>query len=312
MTEQEAPVPTVQQHIGVSFSGLGFTDVSTTPCGRFCFVGGRRGAYLIDLEEPWDTKSKLKWGSTNTEVLSLDVSEDSWVAASSLQQISLWQRVEDKWSQERCFTPHGGRPALSLKWSWRDPNILCSASSDKYLKVWDRRDTRTSARKMTFNVDSPHLVRWNRQDAFLLLSAHAGKVCLWDLRRETMPVSCVFASTSKLSEIDWSYNNNNQFITCDNSSKFKIWDIKSSRESVGNVFLGHPVSSVQWTPFGHGIWVSYKGESKQELYLFSSSSLSPVLVDTFCEGVSVSGATAKSWRICTSGCYRSFLLFFET
>lgn len=98
-----------------------------------------------------------------------------------------------------------------------------------------RRDNANSARKMCYTGGMPHIAKWNRHAAFFILSAHPhGQVCLWDLRvsfaykitnkfqKPSAPISTIFASTSHISSIDWSFTDSSQFVTTDSSTKVKV------------------------------------------------------------------------------------------
>lgn len=74
------------------------------------------------------------------------------------------------------------RVITDLKYSILDPSFLCSCSADGSITIWDTRKMKTAVRNTKFPLGVPSEVRWNKHDPLLLLSAHEGRACVWDLR----------------------------------------------------------------------------------------------------------------------------------
>jgi WD40 repeat protein len=74
------------------------------------------------------------------------------------------------------------RVITDLQYSFMDASFLCSCSADGTINLWDTRKLHKPAGVAKFPLAAASFVRWNRRDSLLLLSAHEGRACVWDLR----------------------------------------------------------------------------------------------------------------------------------
>ena len=52
---------------------------------------------------------------------------------------------------------------------------------------------------------------------------------MWDLRKETTPLTFITAHNSKINSIDWSYTRASDLLTCAQDKKIKFWTITMPR-----------------------------------------------------------------------------------
>lgn len=74
------------------------------------------------------------------------------------------------------------RLITDLQYSYNDAAFLCSCSAEGTINLWDTRKLHKAAGTTKFPLATASFVRWNKKDSLLLLSAHEGRACVWDLR----------------------------------------------------------------------------------------------------------------------------------
>ena len=65
-------------------------------------------------------------------------------------------------------------------------------------------------------------VKWNRLNGMILASCHSGEVRVWDIRKETTPLTFITAHNNKINNIDWSYTREHDLLTCGQDRKVKV------------------------------------------------------------------------------------------
>jgi len=272
----DGDIPTVCQTIGVSFTDKSLFCLSEVSNGNSVALAGRRnGIYLLNLEHPWDVDgSKLKLRCPPN----CDVTKLSWsghnvgsiLSACFLNHAHFWQQSQSGWVNLITLQEAHKKRINDLEWSQLEANFLASCSLDGEIKVWDARSLvtkKTAARKMKFmgSQEQAHLIKWNRFDNLALLSVHKGMVCSWDLRKANHPVSKILTSTSTVTSIDCSYIHKSQFVTCDNTAHFKVWDFET-KSCLGTGRTGTVVDKAKYTPFGDGISVASRSNHVIQLF----------------------------------------------
>lgn len=292
----DSAVPTVNQNIGVSLSGKALTNIASVPGGKYCILSGY-GLFSTRTHQqaPWCLSSRFRGAVGDKAETQVGFFSQLWSGLSrceckirgcgfsqyiclsyltspqSQAQISWWEQKESKWTQQKFFTAHR-RPILDLSWSPLEPNILCSASSDNFLKIWDmKRDTANSARKMTYTGGTPHIAKWNRHAPFFILSAHPhGQVCLWDLRVSSNIVICslsrnrppqyplflfqhlifrvLIGATSIIPNLlPQTTQQKSRYRWCQIMFTVQLWSVNNPKDPLATIFVGHCVSSAEYT-----------------------------------------------------------------
>lgn len=96
------------------------------------------------------------------------------------------------------------------------------------------------------------MVKWNRRNPRLIASVHDGEVFVWDVRKESAPITKITAH-KQISSMDWSYHSETQLVTSSTDRTVKFWDYQQPTICQAILQTGNPVSKVRYTPFGRAI-----------------------------------------------------------
>ncbi|KAJ3220925.1 hypothetical protein HK099_003910 [Clydaea vesicula] len=96
-------------------------------------------------------------------------------------------------------------------------------------------------------------VKWNRKNEWLLASSHDSDLRIWDIRKGTTPITLITAHMNKIYGIDWSWNKENEIVTCGQDRFVKFWDLNQPRLCQSSIITSSPVWRARYTPFGDGI-----------------------------------------------------------
>lgn len=112
----------------------------------------KKGIYIIDLEEPWETSKTLyqkgKW-EISVAQWNPHPSKASWIASGAGNDLLIWN-LEDRRSALQGIVQAHQRAVADINWSVFEPNILASCSADTYINVWDVRDTKSCLKMRSF------------------------------------------------------------------------------------------------------------------------------------------------------------------
>lgn len=296
---------TILQNISLSYHEQepNISKIEIGQRGDICALNGRKGVYIINLDQPWEIESKLKLKKQfNYELGSVSFSQEgspyalagSSPIANFSAYINFWNRTESGWVYMHQLAAHK-RLITDLQYSYNDAAFLCSCSAEGTINLWDTRKLHKAAGTTKFPLATASFVRWNKKDSLLLLSAHEGRACVWDLRKFSNPLSQYFASTQTLTDINWSTVDKSQFLTCDNSSKVKIWSVKNTSNicSIDNT-NNTRLSTALYTPFGEALVTACS--STNSLYYYDMKHLSSLNAPPLIHKASCSGPSMMRFR----------------
>lgn len=128
------------------------------------------------------------------------------------------------------------RAVTGLTWSYADPNLMATCSTDSFLNLWDIRDENRVCRrfstKLTFSkkpsrsfcafTGGPSQLRWNPLSSHIIASAHDCEVRIWDTRKTDTYIAFITAHLSNILCLDWSPKYEDQLVTCGQDSQIKV------------------------------------------------------------------------------------------
>lgn len=165
----------------------------------------------------------------------------------------IWNVNDKRSALQATFSPHS-RPIADLCWALSDPNVLATCSADMYVILSDVRVPKSPVKLKAFCAwtAGASMVKWNRRNPRLIASVHDGEVFVWDVRKESAPITKITAH-KQISSMDWSYHSETQLVTSSTDRTVKFWDYQQPTLCQAILQTGNPVSKVRYTPFGRAI-----------------------------------------------------------
>jgi WD40 repeat protein len=145
------------------------------------------------------------------------------------------------------------RAVTDLNWSTFDSNLLATCAADTFVNLWDVRNARNSLKLKSFcgYTSAATQVKWSRLNRMLLASAHGGDIRIWDVRRESEPLSLITAHTLPIAGLDWSYTSASQLLSCSQDRNVKFWDVEHLNEpKLPPLHTATPLLRALYTPRG--------------------------------------------------------------
>ncbi|KAK4124898.1 hypothetical protein N657DRAFT_643659 [Parathielavia appendiculata] len=219
------------------------------------------GLAIIDLDSPWSPPRRLS--SHGLPWLVVDVqwspfaARDYWVASTANHRCLVWNlnKRDDSSSGaiEHSLQAHS-RAITDINFSAHHPDSLATCAVDGYVYCWDLRRPRQPVLAFCDWFAGATQVKYNRQDPFVLASAHDRWLHIWDIRRAAEPLKTISAHTSKIYGIDWNRTKSTCIVTCSLDKSIKFWDYAENDEAPRRVIrTDFPVWRARHTPFGHGL-----------------------------------------------------------
>lgn len=176
---------------------------------------------------------------------------------------------EDSSSGPIEHTLHGHSRAITdVNFSAHHPDMLATCSVDGYVHSWDLRRPRQPVTTFCDWFAGATQVKYNRQDAHIIASAHDRYLHIWDDRRPSEPLKSITAHTSKIYGIDWNRTRSTGIVTCSLDKSIKFWDYSTNVEEPEHVIrTPYPVWRARHTPFGWGLLAMPQNEPGN-LYLY--------------------------------------------
>ncbi|AEO65177.1 uncharacterized protein THITE_68540 [Thermothielavioides terrestris NRRL 8126] len=160
------------------------------------------------------------------------------------------------------------RAITDINFSAHHPDSLATCSVDGYVYCWDLRRPRQPALAFCDWFAGATQVKYNRQDPYVLASAHDRWLHIWDTRRAVEPLKTISAHTSKIYGIDWNRTKSTCVVTCSLDKSIKFWDYGQDDETPQRVIrTDFPVWRARHTPFGYGLLAMPQTEPGN-LYLY--------------------------------------------
>ncbi|KAL2127106.1 hypothetical protein VTI74DRAFT_11321 [Chaetomium olivicolor] len=236
-------------------------SATISPSGRDVALASPEGLAIIDLDSPWSPPRRLS--SHGLPWLVVDVqwspfaARDYWVASTANHRCLVWNlnKRDDSATGaiEHSLQAHS-RAITDINFSAHHPDSLATCAVDGYVYSWDLRRPRQPVLSFCDWFAGATQVKYNRQDPYVLASAHDRWLHIWDIRRAAEPLKTISAHTSKIYGIDWNRTKSTCIVTCSLDKSIKFWDYGKDAQSPQRVIrTGFPVWRARHTPFGHGL-----------------------------------------------------------
>ncbi|KAL2269567.1 hypothetical protein VTJ83DRAFT_1751 [Remersonia thermophila] len=250
-------------------------SATISPSGRDVALASPEGLAIIDLDAPWSPPRRLS--SHGLPWLVVDVQwspfaiRDYWVASTANHRCLVWNlnKREDSASGaiEHSLQGHS-RAITDINFSAHHADLLATCAVDGYVYCWDLRRPRQPALAFCDWFAGATQVKYNRQDSFVIASAHDRWLHIWDVRRAAEPLRTIDAHTSKIYGIDWNRTNSTCIVTCSLDKSIKFWDYSKDCDTPQRVIrTDFPVWRARHTPFGRGLLAMPQTEPGK-LYLY--------------------------------------------
>lgn len=252
--------------------------MSLNPNGRDAVLAGRRGLFIIDLDDPFTAPRWLHhitlWEVADVQWLPHHTVKPLWVILTLNQRALLWD-LNRPLANAIAHVLHGHTRAITdINFHPGDPELLATCSVDTFALAWDMRAPRTPAMKWAEWRAGATQVKWNHHNQYQIATCHDHSFYLWDTRKGALPmVKIRGAHAGKINGLDFS-RGLSQIITLSNDNKVKVWDLTTPQAqlyidkfdyfSAANTNRGvttrvtpqvvvdceFPVAKARWLPFG--------------------------------------------------------------
>lgn len=205
--------------------------MSLSPNGRDAVLAGRRGLFIIDLDEPFTTPRWLhhitSWEVADVQWSPHHFEKPSWCISTSNQKALLWDLARPSDSSILNVLHEHTRAITDINFHPSDPEILATCSIDTFVLSWDMRTPRKAVQKWAEWRAGATQVKWNHDNPYEIASSHDHSFYIWDTRKGALPVLRIEdAHAGKINGIDFS-NGLSNIITCSNDQKIKYWDLST-------------------------------------------------------------------------------------
>lgn len=199
---------------------------------------------------------------------------DSLILSTSSQKLLVWDLAANV-PLSRSIDAHE-RAITDINWHPLNPNVLGTTGMDAAIRGWDLRTDchRPSVRLSAWGAAGTQF-KWNRQNEYLLATAHHREVLVWDSRKGSMPVVELQAHDSKIYGIDWERTAQHKLVTCSLDKTIKFWSMPElsggqdteDRPHARTIPTTYPVWRARNLPFGEGVLaLPQRGETALEMF----------------------------------------------
>ncbi|RCK66216.1 Maintenance of telomere capping protein 5 [Candida viswanathii] len=209
--------------------------MSLSPNGRDAVLAGRRGLFIIDLDDPF-TPPRWLHHITSWEVADVQWSphhfvKPSWCISTSNQKALLWDLKRPSSNAIANILHSHNRAISDINFHPFDPEILATCAIDTFVMCWDMRTPRKPVSKWAEWRAGAIQVKWNHENPYEIALSHDNSFYVWDTRKGALPVVKIEnAHAKKINGIDFNQGLKN-IITCSNDGTVKFWDLKSEAAS---------------------------------------------------------------------------------
>ena len=213
----------------------GVGAMSLSPTGRDAVLAGRKGLYVIDLDDPF-TPPRWLHHITSWEVADVQWSphafqKPSWCISTSNQKALLWDLNRPSTNAIVNVLHAHTRAITDINFHPTHPEMLATCSVDTMIFNWDMRTPRKPVSKFAHFRAGTIQVKYNWENAYELGLTHDNELWIWDTRKGALPIATIVdAHEGKINGLDFSQGLKN-IITCSNDETVKFWNLES-RESI--------------------------------------------------------------------------------
>ncbi|ODV77657.1 uncharacterized protein CANTADRAFT_27368 [Suhomyces tanzawaensis NRRL Y-17324] len=204
--------------------------MSLSPNGRDAVLAGRRGLFIIDLDDPFTTPRWLHH-ITSWEVADVQWSPNhvkpSWCISTSNQKALLWDLARPSSNAIVNVLHRHTRAITDINFHPSNPEVLATCSIDTFILSWDMRAPRKPVAQWAEWRAGTTQVKWNHENPYEIASSHDNAFYIWDSRKGSLPLIKVSkAHNGKINGLDFS-NGASNIITCSNDKTVKFWNLKT-------------------------------------------------------------------------------------
>lgn len=232
--------------------------MSLSPNGRDAVLAGRRGLFIIDLDDPFTTPRWLHH-ITAWEVADVQWSPHSakplWCISTLNQKALLWDLLRTLTNAVQNVLHRHTRAITDINFHPHDPEMLATCLIDTFVYAWDMRVPRRPVLKYSEWRAGATQVKWNHASPHQLVLGHHHDFYVWDSRKGAIPLLKIAgAHNGKINGLDFSGKN---LITCSNDKTVKFWPIgaenteNSPKEPTIVLHTSYPVARARPLPFGN-------------------------------------------------------------
>lgn len=205
--------------------------MSLSPNGRDAVLAGRRGLFIIDLDDPFSTPRWLhhitSWEVADVQWSPHHSAKPSWCVSTSNQKALLWDLARPSDNAIVNVLHEHTRAITDINFKPSDPEILATCSIDTFVFSWDMRTPRRPVARWAEWRAGATQVKWNHKNPHEIASSHDDSFYLWDWRKGALPVLKVNrAHEGKINGLDFS-NGISNLITCSNDKTIKCWNLNT-------------------------------------------------------------------------------------
>lgn len=203
--------------------------MSLSPNGRDAVLAGRRGLFIIDLDDPF-TPPRWLHHITSWEVADVQWSphhfvKPSWCISTSNQKALLWDLKRPSSNAIASILHSHNRAISDINFHPFDPEILATCAVDSFIMSWDMRAPRKPVAKWAEWRAGASQVKWNHENPNEIALCHDSSFYIWDTRKGALPVVKIEkAHEKKINGIDFTQGLKN-IVTCSNDNKVKFWNL---------------------------------------------------------------------------------------
>lgn len=237
----------------------GFNAVSINPSGRDVVLAGRKGLFIIDLDDPFSPPRLLQhvtpWQVADVQ-WSPHPAKPFWVVSTSNQKALIWNLARPSTDAIEHVLHSHSRAITDINFNFQHPDILATCSIDTYVHAWDLRSTSRPFYTTSAWRSGASQVKWNHMNSNILASSHGNELFIWDIRKGCIPLKKLDASSS-INNIDFNRFNETEIMTSGNNGEVRIWDYSKSEGSECQRIINtdFPVWRSRYLPFGRGFCV---------------------------------------------------------
>lgn len=233
------------------------TAMSLSPWGRDVVLAGRKGLYIIDLDNPFSPPRWLR------HLTSFEVADVQWcphsyhpdyIASTLNQKAIVWSLLKPSSNAHELILYGGHERAISdLNFHNLNPNLLGTCSIDSTCNIWDFRQSQKPSLIVSDWGFSSTQIKFNHFNEHIFASTHANRLSIWDMRfLNNKPVSRIVAHDSKINGLHFSKTDEFELITCSNDKNIKSWNCESMEQNYV-IQTEFPIKLARKLPFGDGL-----------------------------------------------------------
>jgi ribosome assembly protein RRB1 len=140
--------------------------------------------------------------------------------------IHVWTDGVNHPAASQVFTGHKDS-VEDIQWSPSEATVLCSASADKTVAVWDVRGSGPQI-SVDAHLDEVNVISWNRGVSYLLASGcDDGSFRVWDLRaiRANKPIANFEYHKAPITSLEWAPHDESVLCVSGADDQVTVWDL---------------------------------------------------------------------------------------